>query len=153
MYSRISSGVFRLFHLHRQLRGYHNNWELVGTILPAAPVGCTLTWVRRADSELADLERCSKDSRARSFSTASRGPARSLRPLSIHSPPFIRLVVASKRSMSEEKDSSGSAEKQSETAEKTMREKEESEKRKFERMKYATGPRRRPRNAPSKFRD
>jgi hypothetical protein len=55
--------------------------------------------------------------------------------------------------MSEEKDSSGSAERKSETAEKTIREKEESKKRKFERMKYATKPRRRPRNAPSKFRD
>jgi hypothetical protein len=55
--------------------------------------------------------------------------------------------------MSEEKDSSGSAEKKNETVEKTIREKEQSEKRKFERMKYATRPRRRPRNAPSKFRD
>jgi hypothetical protein len=55
--------------------------------------------------------------------------------------------------MSEEKDSSGSVEKKNETTEKTIREKEESTKRKFERMKYATRPQRRPRNAPSKFRD
>jgi hypothetical protein len=76
-----------------------------------------------------------------------------LRSLPSYSPPFIRLVVASTRSMSEEKDSSDSAEQKSETEEKTIREKNESKKLKFERMKYATRPRRRLRNAPSKFRD